>query len=800
MLAKWPPSDWGNTACAMDDKFYQNVYDFHNLQQAWQTVKAKGSSGGVDLVSVKMFDKNFADHLNQLQSELKNHSYSPEPYKHIDIRKNQSETRPIGLMTVRDKIVQVAVKNIIAPPIEKGFFPCSYAYRHNKNTLMAIKQIQFFVAKENRRWLAVCDVDNFFDTIPHDLLFEKLEKKLRSPAILELIRCWVKMGEVNKDQSWIQRQAGVPQGAILSPLLSNFYLHPFDGLMMKKKVGFVRYADDFVVLARKKTDAVNAANTAKWYLTEKLKLRLNAEPQVIHISESFEFLGVSFKNNDVLLSEQKKTGLIQSLQRELKIENDGNINPKFYIVCQNIRNYYGKILPEDVLQNIDHEFFGLMANKIFRARKAKTIPSKKAFLDLISGIPYFSYQFANERVALAKSLIDQCEAAIKQDLKQLPDLIVPLKKVGPEYRDDGNPQEPVLEDATKIIARKRREYEKIESAGMELIVSTPGVFAGISQNRIVLKKGGRLIHSMPRRNLKNISIISQGVALSSNLVQYCAENDIAIHFLNYNGSPYAQFISPAFIRAKTGIAQLESLENGIAQTFIKASISGKMKNQINLLKYYHKYRKNTDPDFALHYTQKITALDKLQQQIKHADADSLAVFRKKVFAIEGQTAAIYWAMIKTLLDDKVDYPGRLHQEADDIVNALLNYGYGILYSRIWQAIQRAGLNPYISYLHSSERNKPGLVFDFIEEFRQQAVDRAVIAFITKGEAYEMKDGFLVDATRKRIAEKVLERLNNPEPFRKNQVRLSDIIQVQAHNLTKLITGKVKTYKPYVAKW
>ena len=148
----------------------------------------------------------------------------------------------------------------------------------------------------------------------------------------------------------------------------------------------------------------------------------------------------------------------------------------------------------------------------------------------------------------------------------------------------------------------------------------------------------------------------------------------------------------------------------------------------------------------------------------------------------------------------IDFPGRQHQDAADIVNVLLNYGYGILYSRIWQALQRAGLNPYISYLHSSERNKPGLVFDFIEEFRQQAVDRAVIAFITKGEAYEIKDGLLAEKTRKRIAEKVLERLNNPEAFRKGQARLSDIIISQAENLAKLITGKTKSYKPYVAKW
>ena len=786
----------------MSDILYHKAISFNSLQRAWQIVKSKASAGGVDRVSVKMFDENIMENLNQLQVELKNYNYSPEPYKHIDIRKNQTETRPIGLMTVRDKVVQVAIKNNIAPKIEKGFYPCSYAYRHNKNTLMAIKQVTFFITKENRRWLAACDIDNFFDTIPHGLLLERLEKKLQSQAIVELIKCWIKMGEVNHDRSWGGRTAGVPQGAILSPLLSNFYLHPFDGLMMKQKAGFVRYADDFVILSRKKADAVNVANTAKWYLTEKLKLNLNEGPLIKHTTESFVFLGITFKNNDVLLSEKKKNGLMLSLKNEMKISENGKINPMFYTVCENIRNYYGKILPEDILEAIDREFIQVIAKKMFSARKSKKIASKKAFLKLLSGIHYFSYRFANERVVLAKSLMGQCDSALKEEMVKLPDIIVPLQEYRPEYNNGEKTlgAEPQIEDASRIIARKRREYEKIESAGMELILSTPGVFAGVSQNRILLKKGGRVIHSMPRRNLKNISIISRGIALSSNLVEYCSENDIAIHFLNYNGSPYAQFVSPVFVRAKTGLAQLKSLENGIAQVFIKASISGKMKNQINLLKYYNKYRKNTDPDFAQRLNKNINALNNLQEKIKGLAPDDIVYYRKAVFAIEGQTASIYWSMIKTLLDDHVDFPGRLHQNAGDIVNAMLNYGYGILYSRIWQAIQRAGLNPYISYLHSSERNKPGLVFDFIEEFRQQAVDRAVIAFITKGEDYQMKDGLLVDKTRKRIAEKVLDRLNNPEIFRKNQVRLSDIIQLQAHNLTKLITGKTKTYKPYVAKW
>lgn len=784
----------------MDDKIYDQIANIQNLNTAWNTVKAKGKSGGIDLVSVGMFDADADGNLMQLHHELKSQQYTPEPYKHYQLHVNGADARPIGLMTVKDKIVQVAVKNIIEPEIESRFFPCSYAYRKNKNTLMAIRQIVRFAGDDNLKWLAVCDIDKFFDTIPHDLLLDKLSRKIQSQATMELISCWIKMGDINADRSWTERNAGVPQGAILSPLLSNFYLHPLDGLMMKQKAGFVRYADDFVILARHKIDAQKVADTAKWFITKKLMLALNDEPHVKHISEGFEFLGVSFKNNEVFLSGEKLKNLGQSLEREFIITDTGIVNPMFHTVCQNIRNYYGKVLPENVLETIDSTFINMVAHKIFLARKNKTILSDKAFMHVMSGIRYFSSRYNLERVELSENMLQKCKVALKNDLDQVT-LFDKLPEVKPLVYQTNQPGEPPpQQDAVKIVARKRREYEKLESAGMELIVSTPGIFAGINQNRIILKKAGKVIHSMPRSNLKNISITSQGVALSSNLVLHCAQHDIAIHFLNYDGSPYAQFISPAFIHAKTGLAQLESLHNGIAQNFVKASVSAKMKNQINLIKYYHKYRKNTDPDFAALFDNKIHALSKLQSSIKHLPHEDIEAFRKSVFAIEGQTAAIYWSLIKTLIDDYIDFPGRQHQDAADIVNVLLNYGYGILYSRIWQALQRAGLNPYISYLHSSERNKPGLVFDFIEEFRQQAVDRAVIAFITKGEAYEIKDGLLAEKTRKRIAEKVLERLNNPEAFRKGQARLSDIIISQAENLAKLITGKTKSYKPYVAKW
>jgi len=815
----------------MDDKCFIQISSVDNLLEAWKIVKEKGSSGGIDNISVTQFEEQVMDNIKLLHTELVNSEYIPDPYKHIEIRKNETEKRPLGLLTVKDKIVQTAVKLVIEPEIDKGFYHCSYAYRKSKNTLMAIHKVKNLIHKEQKQWFVLCDIDNFFDTISHNLLLRKLEQRLKSAATIELIRVWLKMGRVDTTGAWTDRVTGVPQGAILSPLFSNFYLHPFDGLMLKHKVGYVRYADDFVMLANKKADAMNAMESAKWFLTQKLLLKLNENPRVVNIAEGFEFLGISFRGNEISVSQNRKEGLLTSLENSFIIRNNGKIDPGFFTVLMNIREYYGKILPQPILEEIDERYVKILTTKLAQARQDKLIPTKKAMMDTLLQVRFFSHELSGNRFEMYKSITDAifnknipapvvtpADVNVTVSTSVTPEPKKPGDAVKSETKlpsgsppDPNNPKEYITKDipehgktssdpAEAKIARKRREYQKLESAGMELVVSNPGIFAGISQNRIVLKKEGRVIHSMLNKNLKNISIISDGIAISSNLIRFCADNDIAMHFLNHNGTPFAQFTAPAFVAAKIGIAQLSSLQNPVAFTFIKASITGKIKNQVNLLKYYYKYRKISDPDFTLQFDAKIASMLHLQQQLDALPTFDLAQYRQQVFTIEGQAAAIYWSLIKTLLDDDVEFPGRIHQDATDIVNMMINYGYGILYSRVWQALLHAGLNPYISYLHSSERNQPGLVFDFIEEFRQQAVDRAIIAMITKGEEYLLKDGQLHYKTRKRLAEKVLERLNSIETFRGKPSRLSNIIQIQAENLCRLITGKASHYKPYVAKW
>lgn len=166
-----------------------------------------------------------------------------------------------------------------------------------------------------------------------------------------------------------------------------------------------------------------------------------------------------------------------------------------------------------------------------------------------------------------------------------------------------------------------------------------------------------------------------------------------------------------------------------------------------------------------------------------------------------QAGAAYWAMIKTLLGPEIDYPGRDRRGATDLVNSLLNYGYGMLYPRIWRALLLAGLNPHISFLHSFQENKPTLAFDLIEEFRPQVVDRAIFSMLTRGEKLtQVKSGaLLTQETRRRVITQVMERLGTLNPYRGHKVSLEEIIRRQAHLLADHLQGR-KRYRSFLGRY
>ncbi len=761
----------------MEGELYQKVCTLENLLSAWTRIKEKGSAGGIDKVTLQTFEIDLEKNLRDLSTQLGCHRYIPEPYQEIKIPKDDNEFRSLSLPTIKDKIVQQCVRDIIEPSFEKEFLDVSYAYRQHKGPARAIARVSHLIFQEKREWVTLCDIDSYFDTIPHENLFSLLREKINDESLLTLIRIWVKMGKVDAKMRWKDTVRGIPQGAILSPLLSNLYLHPFDKIMVEKTYGFVRYADDFVILSHKEEEAYRALKDATWFIEKYLKLNLNPGSSVKKVQEGFEFLGILFRGSEKTITTEKEEELRNRINGAIDLKEIPALKT-FTETLQGIGRYYGCILPENILEGLDNWTVDCLKRHLNDAYRKGILKKKEEIENLLSCVNFFSKEHQLFR---------------KRDLKG----IVTFCSRRREKMIEGETQRTAQRDPVK---KRKKEYQKLESEGFELVVNTPGVFVGKTKKGITIKERGIKKYEAPLLNLKNISILSRGVTISSNVIEYCAERGIPVDFVGFQGKPYAKIYPFRSALAYLGVAQLKAFENGKAHSLARSFVSGKIRNQINLAKYYHKYRKGRDEDFTAIFDEKITLMESLSKEARTVHDNDIGTLRGKLFSIEGRVSACYWELVEKMLNEDVDFDGRVRRGAKDLVNSLLNYGYGILYSRIWEAILKAGLNPCISYLHTPQNNEPTLTYDLIEEFRQQAVDRPVFALITKGEELRIEKEKLTDETRKKVAGKVLERINTVEVFRAKETRLSQVMKEQAKALGEFLEDKLRLYRPYVGKW
>ncbi|MCL6102431.1 MAG: CRISPR-associated endonuclease Cas1 [Bacteroidetes bacterium] len=762
----------------MDDQLFNSICTRETLYSAWLRVKEKNTSGGIDFKTVNDYAVTVDQNLEELTRQLQSGNYIQHPYREVMIPKNETEKRRLGLLTVNDKIVQTAVTMVVTPILEQGFLKVSYAYREKKGAVKAINQVRHLITNERYTWLAACDIDNFFDTIPHDALFGKLSAYLKSPSTTELIRMFVKMGRVDRHYHWKDSRKGIPQGGVVSPLLANFYLYPLDKIMVEHGYGFVRYADDFVILGHTEEEAQKAMKEAMEVITHQLGLALNEEAAVSPVSKGFEFLGIYFNNGQIDLSEKKYHRLVQKMSEAAGL-GQGLITPKLRETIQGIANFYAKLVPQEKLEKLDDELMAMLRLRSETLNSGKI--KKGAVLEQLRTLQFFS-QINN---------IHKTEYLNRQ--------------IGPsqhshEKRDKSRKQKTKTLKSREAVLSRKHEYQKLEASGFDLAITQPGLVLGKRDKNATVRKNGQVVNEIPLINLKTITVLSDGVSLSSNLVEACAANKIAIDFLGKDGMPYAMIVSPSFGDAQTGIAQLEAYRNEKGFILIRHFVFGKINNQANLLRYYGKYYLKHNEKFREAFPKFIEDMEKYADSSVDLQHENLDEFRLKMFAVEGLASSCYWEMVEILIKAKSGFQGRDRQGATDLVNCMLNYGYGILYARVTEAIIRARLNPCLSYLHKPEGDRPSLVFDLIEEFRQQAVDRVVIALVMKNKNLKSVNGLLDDKTRKLVALKVIDRINSVEVFRKREMRFYEIIQHQAFALVKYLEGTAKKYKPYMPKW
>lgn len=272
------------------------VYAPGTLALAWAKVKANRGVAGVDRQSVEQFEAQAERYLLELSQSLQEGRYRPAAVKRVEIPKGDGQSRPLGIPTVKDRIVQAAVKLVIEPIFEVTFLNTSYGFRPGRGCKDALREVDHWL-KAGYTYVVDADLKAYFDSIPHDKLMERVETRISDGRVLSLIESWLKQDVLKGLERWTPT-SGSPQGAVISPLLANLYLHPLDERLMARGYRMVRYADDFVVLCADRAEAEAAlALIRDWIEANGLSLH----PDKTHfgdcrqVGQGFEFLGYRFE-------------------------------------------------------------------------------------------------------------------------------------------------------------------------------------------------------------------------------------------------------------------------------------------------------------------------------------------------------------------------------------------------------------------------------------------------------------------------------------------------------------------------
>lgn len=352
------------------------VYEMNNMHEAWLSVKKNQGSGGIDGVSIEMYEKNLSMNLRELQRLLQQDRYKPDPVRRHYIEKENGKLRPLGIPTIQDRVCQQAVRQIIEPIFEQDFYYYSFGFRAGYSAHQAIKTIRR-AKRSGYEYVVDLDIVSFFDEIPHEELMKKVHERITDGKVLTLIRGWLTAGVMEDDQ-FHETEIGSPQGGNLSPLLANMYLNHFDWGMKEQGFTVVRYADDAVILCKTKEQAEKAYLAAKTILEEELRLRMHPEKtKVVHFEEGFRFLGFDFWKDYLILPEakvKKYKDRIREVTRRQQGSNLGEMLKKLNQIIRGFGNYFEIGNVKKKFQRLDE--WTRMRVRAFRRQKKSTVSNR----------------------------------------------------------------------------------------------------------------------------------------------------------------------------------------------------------------------------------------------------------------------------------------------------------------------------------------------------------------------------------------------------------------------------------------
>jgi len=299
------------------------VYRPSNLEAAYKKVARNRGSAGVDHQTIAMFTDRLERNLEWISKALAEEKYEPQEVRRVWIPKagKKGQQRPLGIPTVRDRVVQTALRNVMEPIYEKDFAEHSYGFRPGRGCKDALRRVDALL-KQGYTWVVDADLKSYFDTIPHDQLMAQVGKKISDSRVLTLIESYLNQGVMETMRRWVP-EAGTPQGAVISPLLSNIYLDPLDQLAARHGFEMTRYADDFIVQCRSEREAEQALELIRGWV-DAAGLTLHPEKTCLVDATQqgeFDFLGYHFERGHRWPSDKSLKKLKDTIRNKTRRTN-----------------------------------------------------------------------------------------------------------------------------------------------------------------------------------------------------------------------------------------------------------------------------------------------------------------------------------------------------------------------------------------------------------------------------------------------------------------------------------------------
>jgi len=739
----------------ISDEFYLNrglspttiVDEFlrlENFQRAWEKVAENRGCAGGDGETIDRFARNQTLNIYQLRDAVANTTYQPFPCKQVIIPKRNGTQRELKIPTVRDRIVQQALLNVLYPLMEEKFSPASFAYRPNLSYINAVEKIADW-RDRGYHWVLDADIVKFFDNIDHHRLLKEVRRHIDNPRILCLIKAWILVG-VLTEEGLILPQKGIPQGAVISPLLANIYLHEFDELVTATDLKLVRYADDFLVLAQTH-ERILQAKLEIISLLDSIGLMMHTEKtQITNFGQGFRFLGHGFLENAIFPVDASDASLISAIEKI-----DGIIQ---------------------------------------RQNKAKNKRKKKVLIPPLSSL----LQGANF-LRDVENLSPTSREALNSSPSLAPDGVGELGDYNDEaIRDISTLHQPFLAEVETELAPQSEEDKSAfqkniwnrDMAAIYLVEQGTSIYK--DYQRFIIHVSEKQKVEVPIREVQQILVFGN-IQLSTSAIQVCLQEEIAVLFLSQSGQYHGHLWSAESRHLENELVQVEKRSDAAFQLNVsKAIVYGKLMNSKQLLLRFNRKRKLGEVERAiLGITQDIEALELI---------DNLDTLR----GYEGIAAARYFpAFGKLITNDKFEFSLRNRQPPTDPVNSLLSFGYTLLFNNVLSFIIAEGLSPYLGNFHYGERQKHYLAFDLMEEMRSVVVD-ALVLNIVNHSLFKPQDfdivpstgGVYLNQSARRIFLKQFEMRMNEEvshPDLQSKVTYRHAIQLQVRRYKRsLLSG------------